>query len=460
MVTSGDHPFSYNHGMHPGDTIVAISSAVGPCARIIVRISGPQARPIASPVVPDLQLGQARAARTTLHFNHLAVPCSLYCFVAPRSYTGDDVIEFHVPGNSLLARMLLDELVRRGARHADPGEFTARAYFNGRMDLSEAEGVAATIAAQSERELHAARQLMSGELSRRLRPVLDSIAESLALVEVGIDFSEEDVSFLTPAELRDRVARCHDALEKLLADSTRFESLAHEPRIVLVGHPNAGKSTLLNALAGDARAVVSPQPGTTRDAIWSHVRLARGLVKIIDVAGLTSSPGTPGEGGGEGAATTEIERQMQDRARNTVSSADIVVLVHDCTDPRPPPALGVEVDLTVHTKLDLTGRAPPGLAVSAKTGARLDALRARLDALAFGEHVAAGATLALNARHVEAITNARHALRRALDVPGAAGPEVVALELRESLDALGTILGSVAPDDVIGRIFAAFCIGK
>ncbi len=446
--------------MHPGDTITAISSAVGPCARIIVRLNGPDARAIASVIVADPRLNEASASRVTLRFNDLTVPSWLYCFLSPRSYTGEDVIEFHLPGNPLLARLLLDELVRRGARHADAGEFTARAYFNGRMDLSEAEGVAATIAAQSARELHAARQLMSGELARRLRPVLESIADSLALVEVGIDFSEEDVSLLAPAELRDRITRCDDALERLLADSARFESLSHEPLIVLVGHPNAGKSTLLNALAGEARAVVSPEPGTTRDAISSHARLPRGLVKIVDIAGITPSPGTPGEGWGEGSSAAAIDRQMQDRALNTISSADIVVLVHDCTDTRPPPALDVKIDLIVHTKLDLTDRAPTGLAVSAKTGANLDALRARLDALAFGDESGTGATLALTARHVDAIGEARQAHRRALEILETRGSEVLALELRESLDALGTILGSVTPDDVIGRIFAAFCIGK
>src|SRR5687768_16377195 len=184
--------------MHLGDTICAISSAVGPCARIVARLSGSDARTIASPIVPDIRLDRALASLVALHFDDLIVPSWLYCFVAPRSYTGDDVIEFHLPGAVLLARMLLNELVERGARHADAGEFTARAYFNGRMDLSEAEGVAATIAAQSARELHAARQLMSGELARRLRPTLDLLADSLALVEVGIDFSEEDVSFLSP----------------------------------------------------------------------------------------------------------------------------------------------------------------------------------------------------------------------------------------------------------------------
>src|SRR6185503_16852246 len=135
--------------------------------------------------------------------------------------------------------------------------------------------------------------------------------------------------------------------------SARFASLAHEPQIVLVGRPNAGKSTLLNALAGNQRAVVSAQAGTTRDAIWSEVRLPRGLVRVVDVAGLTPCPGTPGEGGGEGSVEHSIDWQMHERARQTLRVADVVVLVHDCTDPRPPPQLDANIDLVVHTKLDL-----------------------------------------------------------------------------------------------------------
>jgi len=446
--------------VQPGDTITAISSAVGPAARVVVRLSGADAVRIAEPIVPDLRLAQPIASRATLHFNDLTVPSWTYCFRGPHSYTGEDVIEFHLPGNALLARMFLDELVRRGARHADPGEFTARAYFNGRMDLAEAEGVSATIAAHSERALRAARQLMSGELARRLRPVLELLTESLALVEAGIDFSDEDISFIAPAKLRDRIARCDDALECLLRDSARFASLAHEPQIVLVGRPNAGKSTLLNALAGHQRAVVSAQAGTTRDAIWSEVRLPRGLVRVVDVAGLTPSPGTPGEGWGEGSVEHSIDWQVHERARQTLRVADVVVLVHDCTDPRPPPQLDANIDLVVHSKLDLIDGPFNGFAVSAKNGANLDALRDRLDAIAFGDTTPTAAALALNARHVEAVTDARSALRRALETLDTSGPELVALELRESLDALGRILGAVTPDDVIGRIFATFCIGK
>jgi tRNA modification GTPase len=347
--------------------------------------------------------------------------------------------------------MLLETIVQLGARQAEPGEFTARAYFNGRADLAEAEGVAAAIAASGERELRAARQLLAGELSRRLKPVLDSLADALALVEVGIDFTEEDVSFISLDELRHRIERSDDALRALLDESARIESLCHEPQVVLVGRPNAGKSTLLNALVGEERAIVSPLAGTTRDAIWSHARLRRGLVRIIDIAGI------------EDGDDDEISWKMQQNAQRTIESADIVVLVHDCTDLRPP--LDRDVDLIARTKLDLNParamRDDRHIAVSAQTGENLRELRERLDTLAFGGTRAGGAeSLALNARHVEAIRAARESLHRVLQSLEGSGSEVIALELREALDALGTILGAVTPDDVLGRIFGGFCIGK
>ncbi|HEY7087706.1 MAG TPA: tRNA modification GTPase [Tepidisphaeraceae bacterium] len=438
--------------MQTGDTIVAISSAVGPAARMIVRASGPGVPDIHQHLTASKPFEGSNARRTKLTFQSLSVPAWVYTFASPRSVTGEDVIELHIPGNPLLARMLLSELVQLGVRQAEPGEFTARAYFNGRIDLTEAEGVAATIAAHSERELAAARQLLAGELARRLRPVLDQLAETLALVEVGIDFSEEDVTFLSSAQVTDRLSSANRALESLLADSTRFERLSHEPQVILIGRPNAGKSTLLNALAGQLRAVVSDQAGTTRDAIWSHVELTRGAIRLIDVAGLDETP-----------AEDEIARQMQHRARQMIDEADVIALVRDSTDTRPDIKLDRDPDLHIATKADLGGDARTGeIHVSAIRGNNLHVLRKRLDVLAFGPSTDRGATLALNARHVAAIEEARAALSRARDriSDPTAGSELLALELRESLDALGRVLGSVSPDDLLTRIFSTFCIGK
>ena len=348
--------------------------------------------------------------------------------------------------------MVLDACLRAGARLAEPGEFTARAYFNGRLDLAAAEGVAATIAAQNEAELQAARQLLAGELARRLRPITDALTETLALVEAGIDFSDEDVTFIDARQLQTRVDAIDAALSDLTGSTARFERLAHEPHIVLVGRPNAGKSTLLNALAGRERAVVSPVAGTTRDVISTEVRLRRGIVRMLDVAGLEDSAKAGGD----------IEQQMRDRALAALESADAVLLALDATDCRPPPTLPRLPDRIVYTKADLSPDAPgtrvDRLAVSASTGRNLEALREQLDVLAFGSD-GHRPSLALNARHLAAIADARAALDRArANADGAA--ELVALDLRAGLDALGTILGQVSPDDVLGHVFATFCIGK
>jgi len=381
----------------------------------------------------------------------MSVPAWVYTFVAPRSYTGEELVELHIPGNAILARMLLTRLIELGARQADPGEFTARAFFNGRIDLTEAEGVAATVAAHSEQELRAARQLMAGELARRLRPVLDLLTETLALVEAGIDFTEEDISFLSEDDARARIAAADEQLERLVGESARFERLSYEPQVVLVGDPNAGKSTRLNALVGHHRAVVSPIAGTTRDALSAEVALKRGIVRIVDVAGLA------------GVATTEIDQQMQRHALATVESSDLVVLVRDLSDAHELPQLPRSPDLVVRTKLDLAPTAafaPTEIAVSAVTGANLDRLRDHLDRIAFGAASGTSSSLALNARHLRSIADARAALSRAVVTLDSGGQELLALELRESLDALGQILGTISPDELLGRIFATFCIGK
>jgi tRNA modification GTPase len=445
--------------MDARDTIAAVSSAVGVGARMIVRVSGGAAHGIARGLASVDQIAPGAAVFCRVW---PAVMGWVYWFAGPRSYTGEDLVEFHLPGSPVLGRMLLAEIMRRGARLAEAGEFTARAYFNGRMDLTQAEGVAATIAAQSERELRAARQLLAGELARRLTPVMDDVAQALALVEVGIDFSDEDVTFLSGDEVRARCLAAVELLDELLRESARFERLSHEPRIVLVGRPNAGKSTLLNALAGRQRAVVSNVAGTTRDAIWAEVRLARGMVRVVDVAGVEEGSGFRGQG----SAEESIARQMREQAMRAVAKAEIVVMVIDAVGCGGEVQLSRAVDLVVMTKADLMNdegrqKCLPHLAcvrVSAMTGAGMDELRAQLDVLAFGE-ARSGSGLALNARHVRAIGEARDALSRAPESVDS-GAEVVAMELREGLESLGAVLGRMSPDDLLGRIFSRFCIGK
>ena len=487
--------------MIANDTIAAISSAVGPSARMIVRLSGPQAWKLAQSLCPNAGLAPATARSTDLHLhcpaksgaldlvgsalrtNFIArkktvrsadptaitrdeagewmIPITLYAFQSPRSYTGEDLIEFHIPGNPLLVRRLLDALIKGGARPAEPGEFTARAYFHGRLDLTEAEGVAATIAAHNEQELAAARKLLSGELALRLRPAMDLVAQTLALVEVGIDFTEEDVSFLTAPEITARIQQVNEMLHQIVDQSSRFERLAHEPRAVLLGRPNAGKSTLLNALAQKDRAVVSAEAGTTRDAVSAEIALARGWIQLVDVAGIERSTVAEVENQLH-SPMSQITRQMHDHALREVETADLVVLVHDASSNDVPMKPTRSPHLVVYTKSDRVTRSnaeqPSALSVSAHSGKNLDVLRARLDELAFGTAPTEG-NLALNARHLHAIAEARAALSRANDLISHGG-ELLALELRETLDALGSILGNVSPDDVLTRVFSAFCIGK
>jgi tRNA modification GTPase len=440
--------------MQYDDTIVAFSSPPAPCARIILRLSGPAAGDYAGRLCPPLRDAEPGVSRRRLTFQDLTVPATVYTFCAPRSYTGQDLVELHIPGNPVLAKMLLQTLLEFGARPADPGEFTARAYFNGRLDLTEAEGVAALVSANTEAELRAGRQLLAGELSRRLRPIMDSLAQALALVEVGIDFSDEDVTFLPHAELVKTVREADTAIGDLIHQSARFERLAHEPRAVLVGRPNAGKSTLLNALAGTTRAVVSPTPGTTRDALSAEISLPRGLIHLTDVAGIESSAST----------SSHIDTQMQSRALAALESADLVLLVHDLTDSRPLLELPRRHDLLILTKLDLRPNfdaqsATPSIAVSADAGAHLDTLRKTLDDLAFGS-AAESPALALNTRHLMALENARAPLKHLLTLPASTTPDLLALDLRESLDHLGQILGTLTPDDILTRVFSTFCIGK
>ena len=457
------------------DTIAAAATPAGG-AIAIVRTSGPLAVQIAIelgvPLAPSLGTsgeGWGEGLRASIspkkdpHPNPLpayragglslgdsiVVSAKVLSFRAPRSSTGEDVVEYHVPGSPWVIGRLLKRLFELGARQAEPGEFTSRAFLSGKIDLAAAEGVVATISASNRAGLDAARRLLAGELSRRLTPLLDRLGDTLALVEVGIDFSEEDVSFIDRDRLMDELDASRDALEALLLAAPSLERLDHEPRIVLAGRPNAGKSSLLNALADRQRAIVADVAGTTRDALSERVALASGFVTLIDVAGVE-----------EAASADDIETQMQASARREVDSADHLVLVIAADDVRPPLTMTREPDLVVRSKSDLGSTSLDALRASALDPAGCDALRAALDKLAFtGATTEAATGVAVNVRQRASIDDAVAALDRAINSLDA-GAEIVSAELRQAIDALGRVLGRVAPDDVLGRIFSSFCIGK
>lgn len=435
--------------MRDQDTIVALATTAGPAARLIIRSSGPAAFKLAT-AVGATSLEPGAATRVRLRFSGLEIPARCYAFHGPRSHTGEDVVEYHLPGNPILGRLLIEELAARGARHAEPGEFSARAFFNRKVRLDESEGIAAVIAATNDRELAAARKLRAGELARRLEPIMDQLTSLLALCELDIDFvEEEDIVVLEPDDAAHRIEAIRSSLARLLAEAPRLEQLGRPPRIALVGRPNAGKSTLLNALAGFRRAVASPQVGTTRDALTADIEVPGGIVTLVDLAGLGNEAARP------------LDAAAHRRAEREASNADVLVLVRDAASQERAPLLPRPAELCVWTKIDLRPK-PPGsgrLAVSALTGEGLDVLRQKLGEAAFAAP-GGGEALALSARHRERVLAALSGLAAAKSVVCQGQPELLALHLRDALDALGAILGVVTPDDLLGRIFGQFCIGK
>jgi tRNA modification GTPase len=441
------------------DTIAAISSVPRPSARIIVRLSGEQALAIATKLfdAPGDLPDPGSAVRRNLCVAGMRFAAWVYLFARPRTPTGEDLVELHLPGSPLIAARTLEALLAAGARPASPGEFTARAFFNGKIDLAQAEGVAAMIAAGDAESLRVARALAAGELSHRLAPIARALTGTLALVEAGIDFTDEDVTFLPPTELIEQIDAADADLARLLKDARRLEAAGTKPTAVLAGWPNAGKSTLINALTRGDRAVVSDQSGTTRDSLEAVLRLPGGQVMLLDLPGLETEMASAERV--SRLALSEVAGAIQRRARNEIVLADFVLLVRDLTDTREPCVLPREPDLVVWTKADLAADPadPDGTRVSAKTGAGMAELRDRLNALFFGK--ASGGRLAMTTRHIHAVIEARAALARA-HAQAIAGAELAALELRESLDCLGAITGTITPDDVLAQVFATFCIGK
>jgi len=450
--------------MQSNDTIVAISSPAGSARRGILRLSGPQSWAIAQSVLRPLAAMRPYCWMDAWLLE-IALPAGLMVFKAPRSFTGQDIAELHIPGSPALLAMTMEKLLTNGARHAERGEFSARAFLHGKLDLTEAEGIAATISARTHHQLRAAASLRQGNLHRWVQQQADTLADILALVEAGIDFSDEPgVSFIALDQLQQRLDTLSQTMQALELRSVSWEALAAMPTVILLGRPNVGKSSLLNALSGQERAIVSPVAGTTRDALSVELSDGSRSVRLVDAAGVESD-------------TSPMAVRMNDARRQTVLRADVILLVADNTDTDSSlQAMLAEVQEThvwkimVRNKSDLSGglrSAPPAISlpwinVAAKTGQCLPALRELIFDYAHRQAPVAEDCLTLNGRHQQLLRQAQLALRRAEDILKASGqfPELLAADLRAALDDLGAISGTISSDEILGRIFGSFCIGK
>jgi tRNA modification GTPase len=375
------------------------------------------------------------------------LPVGIYRFFAPHSYTGQDLIELHCVSSPPLLDHLLAALIHAGARPAQPGEFTLRAFLAGKKDLTQAEAVLGVIHATNETDLEHALQQLAGGMSEPLHRLRDDLLNLLADVEAALDFTEEDIEFVSN---RETILRLAAALAHVLNVKRQLESRAvagEPPRVVLVGEPNAGKSALFNALLQQEHALVSPQAGTTRDYLEGTWQVGPHRVTLIDTAGWQ-------------AASTSIETAAQDLGHKQAAAATLRLYCVPCEERAPTQPLGHTDVLLVRTKADLHPMAPEaGLAVSAHTGTGLAdltaAVRTHLDAV---HSKSLAPSLARCQGHIdEALTHLRQAHSHAVN---ADPPELLALTLRSALEALGRMTGTLHTNDLLDRIFSRFCIGK
>jgi tRNA modification GTPase len=429
------------------ETIAAISTPLGEGALAVLRVSGPEAVRIAG----EIFRGKLPAARTvshgTIHDGAAKLDdVLLTVFRAPRSYTGEDVVELSCHGGVLVARRIYELLLRRGARAAEPGEFTQRAFLHGKLDLTQAEAVMDLISAQTDLALRAANEQLEGRLGARLRDLRAALLEVLAHVEAFIDFPDEDIDPETGGALLARLEAVWDETGRLLATAAQGRVLREGVRTVISGAPNVGKSSLLNRLLGYERAIVHERAGTTRDVLEEVINL-RGLpIRLIDTAGLRD-------------AADEIERAGIARARRELARADLVLHVEDASTA--PSCLAKQAALLVLNKCDLAEhpawQGVEAVRISCATGQGLEELAAAIERRVLGGAAHPDWTIAINARHQACLERARtflEAARRAFADDLSA--EFIAEEVRAALDAIGEIVGQTDTED----LFSRFCIGK
>jgi len=445
------------------DTIAAIATAAGRAGIGVIRISGPRVRAIAAAMLGSLPEPRVATLRTFKGASGEALDGGLALFFAgPASFTGEDLLELHGHGGPVVLDRLLQRTLELGARLAEPGEFSRRAFLNDKIDLVEAEAIADLIDSATEAAARAAVRSLQGEFSLQVHSLVEGITTARMHVEAAIDFPEEDIDFLDDGTLRSRLARLLEAFADLASAALQGALLREGIRIVIAGKPNAGKSSLLNRLAGYEAAIVTPIAGTTRDPLREQIHLDGMPLHLVDTAGLRDSPDL-------------IEAEGIRRAHDEMSRADRILYVIDATAPPTAEMLARELaELPSHVpvtfvvnKLDACRREPhldhevwPVQRISAVTGAGLPELRAHLKE-AVGYQSADGGAFSARRRHLDALERAGQHVRAAQAhlLERRAG-ELVAEELRLAQQALGEITGEFTSDDLLGKIFSSFCIGK
>jgi len=455
------------------DTIAAIASPAGRGAIGVIRVSGPLVPQIAAGILGSLPAPRQARFSSFLDAQGRSVDegLALY-FPAPASYTGEHVLELHGHGGALIVDMVLQRLLELGCRMARPGEFSERAFLNGKIDIAQAEAIADLIDAGTAAAARAAVRSLQGEFSARIADLKSRITALRAYVEAAIDFPDEEIDFLSDNALRERLDAVFAAFESITTAARQGALLREGLHVVIAGKPNAGKSSLLNRLAGDEVAIVTDVPGTTRDLLRQQVHLDGLPLNLVDTAGLR-------------ATVDVVEVEGVRRARNEMARADRVLYIVDAgsaadtsgvvgdtlsptwsTDLEHLPA-GVPVTL-IFNKIDLIGSpprleeaaTPPRVYLSARTGAGLDLLRTHLKA-AVGYRETESGALAARRRHLDALNRARRHVQNAADTLSTTRAfELFAEDLRLAQHALGEITGEFTSDDLLGEIFGSFCIGK
>ena len=437
------------------DPIAALATPPGRSALAVVRVSGLGAFDVVARVVEGLRTDRPRVATlATFHHDGEPIDRGLYTvFPGPHSYTGEDMVELSCHGGQLAPARLLAALHAAGARHATPGEFTRRAVLNGKLDLVQAEAVGELIDAVAPAQARAALRRLDGGLSQRIAELRESLVELQALLSYEIDFPGEDDGPVPAERIAAALEVSRARISRLLATAPSADRMRQGALLVLAGRPNAGKSSLFNALLGTDRALVTEIPGTTRDAIEAHTDFLGWPVRLVDTAGLAD-------------AEDRLERMGIEVSRRYLSAADLVLLCVESgrgLDGNEAALAETQASLVVRTKRDLANGAAEGVAVSSVTGEGIDELRRAVAERMFGDRIALGdlePTLG-SERHREALARASVALGNAAEhlVPGG-DAVLVSHHVREAILALDELVGVVDVEEVLGKVFAGFCVGK